>query len=153
HGWSSSPRPVVANPGPDLAKAQLNRYARRSLGAPMDLGPSAGEPRPVPSGLPALGDVPWGSHLCNFYRDPAELAEALIPYFQAGLANHERCLWIASEPFPVAAALEALRSAVPELERYLASGQLEILDQDEWSARSGPDLQGVVAAWLEHEAE
>ena len=37
-----------------------------------------------------IGDVPWGTHLCQFYHTKEDLIEILVPYFKAGLENNER---------------------------------------------------------------
>jgi hypothetical protein len=53
----------------------------------------------TPSGIRAVGDLPWGTHFCQFYEDRNDLADALVPFFKAGLENNEKCLWVTSEPF------------------------------------------------------
>ncbi len=89
------------------------------------------------TGLPAIGDVPWGSHFCQFYSTAEELAGGLVAFFQAGLENNEQCLWIASEPLGVEAARTALGSAVPDLAQRMSDGQIDIVDADQWCARGG----------------
>ena len=37
------------------------------------------------SGLDAVGAIPWGTHLCQFYATKADLGDTLVPYFKAGL--------------------------------------------------------------------
>ena len=37
------------------------------------------------TGLPVIGEVPWGTHLCQLYRSRADLEESLVPFFAAGL--------------------------------------------------------------------
>ena len=48
----------------------------------------------TPTGLSRMSEVPWGSHLCQFFADGADLRETLVPYFKAGLENNERCLMV-----------------------------------------------------------
>jgi hypothetical protein len=38
-----------------------------------------------PTGIPAVGDVPWGTHFFLFYETKEDLLDALVPYFKAGL--------------------------------------------------------------------
>jgi hypothetical protein len=38
---------------------------------------------PVPSDK-ALLDMPWGSHVCQFYDSKDDLVEMLVPYFKQG---------------------------------------------------------------------
>ena len=103
----------------------------------------------APSGIPVVHELQWGSHFCQFYETRADLAESLVPFFKAGLDNGERCLWITSEPFPSDDARSALRTAVPDLDRRERSGQIDILDFDQWYVRNGklsPDE--TVRDWL-----
>ena len=110
---------------------------------------TAAEPH-QPSGIPALGDLPWGEHVCHFYRTSRDLVEMLVPYFAAGLRNHERCIWIASEPLRASEAREVLRAAVPDLDAREARGDIEFFDHEAWYARSGSfEPDAVIAGWLE----
>ena len=49
------------------------------------------------TGIDILGDVPWGTHFCQFYQTKEDLIDILVPYFKAGLENNEFCLWVTSE--------------------------------------------------------
>ncbi len=84
------------------------------------------------TGLDAVGDAPWGTHFCLLHASRGELLETLAPYFAQGLAANEYCMWITSQTLKSADAERALRELVPGLDAYLASGQIEILDFDEW---------------------
>jgi hypothetical protein len=57
------------------------------------------------TGIPPIGPLPWGGHLCMFYETPEDLIDAQTDYFAAGLADNECCLWIVSEPISSAAQL------------------------------------------------
>ncbi len=102
------------------------------------------------TGLPEIGEVPWGSHFCQFYQTPEELAGALVPFFKAGLENNEQCIWVTSEPFRADAACAALLAVMPDLDDRLRSGQIEIIDHDEWYLRAGAgqDLDAVLNDWI-----
>ena len=89
------------------------------------------------SGIDIIGDVPWGTHICQFYHTKEDLMEIIIAYFKTGLENSEFCLWVTSEPFKVEDAKEALRKAVPDFETYLAKGQIEIIPYSEWFVTNG----------------
>jgi hypothetical protein len=41
-------------------------------------------------GLPGVGEVPHGIHMCHFYRGREDLVAALVPFFAAGLRSNER---------------------------------------------------------------
>jgi hypothetical protein len=50
------------------------------------------------SGIPVIGNVPWGTHFCLFYRKKDDLIDALAPFFRAGLESNEFCMLVTSEP-------------------------------------------------------
>ncbi|HIH94553.1 TPA: PAS domain S-box protein [Methanosarcina acetivorans] len=79
------------------------------------------------SGIDIIGDVPWGTHFCQFYQTKEELVEILVPYFKSGLENNELCVWIISKPLEVREAKEALRRVIPDFDVYLEKGQIEII--------------------------
>jgi hypothetical protein len=73
----------------------------------------------------ALLDMPWGSHVCQFYQRKEDLLELLVPYFKQGLENHDACVWMVGD-LTVEEAGNALGAVVPDLEHYLANGQMQI---------------------------
>lgn len=89
------------------------------------------------SGIEAVGDVPWGTHFCQFYETSEDLIGSLVPYFREGLKSNEFCMWVTSEPLQVGQAKAALQAAVPDLGQYIEKGQIEILDYSQWYTRSG----------------
>jgi len=50
------------------------------------------------SGIGSIGDIPWGTHFCQFYQTKEDLLDILVPYFKAGLENNEFCMWITAKP-------------------------------------------------------
>ena len=101
------------------------------------------------TGISAIGDVSWGTHLCQFYQDKQDLIDILVPYFKAGLENHEFCIWVTSEPLGSAEAQAALAASVENVETYITNGQLEILDAD-WYSRGGEfKSDQVLQTWIE----
>ncbi|HEY1286753.1 MAG TPA: MEDS domain-containing protein [Burkholderiales bacterium] len=104
-------------------------------------------------GLPGIRNIPFGVHMCHFYRGRDELAAVLVPYFAAGLRNHERCIWIAAEPLPAAAAKLSLERAGIDVDAALADGSLVLRDFSDWYGES-TSLRGiaVVDLWLAEEA-
>ena len=102
------------------------------------------------TGISVIGDVRWGTHFCYFYETKQDLLDTLVPYFKAGLENKEFCLWVVSPPLTVEEAKRALGQAVPDLDRHLAEGGLEIHGHDEWYLHNGRcDPQRVLQAWRE----
>ncbi len=63
--------------------------------------------------------------------------EIVVPYFAAGLENGEFCMWVTSNPLTVEEARRELAAVVPDLDRRLADGQIEILDSSEWYTKHG----------------
>jgi PAS domain S-box-containing protein len=103
-------------------------------------------------GLKLVGDVPWGTHLCQFYETKEDLIDILVPYFAEGLRNNEFCMWITSPPLEVEEAKQALRKAIPELDQYIQKGQIEILPYTEWYLLGGAfDADKVLQGWVEKE--
>jgi PAS domain S-box-containing protein len=84
-----------------------------------------------------VGDVPWGTHFCQFYQTKEDLLDILVPYFKAGLESNEFCMWVASEPLNVEDAKSALKKKVKALDDYIRKGQIEILDYSEWYTKGG----------------
>jgi len=101
------------------------------------------------TGIPALGDIPWGTHVCHFYHTKEDLIDILVPYFKAGLENHELCMWITSEPLCAQEAKEALAKSVSGLEKHIRSGQIEIISAGEWYLKEGAfDPRRVLKGWV-----
>ncbi len=78
-------------------------------------------------GLPLVTDLAWGTHLCMFFQTTEDVLEALTPYFKAGLEDGEYCIWVVSGKLTKERAIAALRQAMPDLDRYLAKGSLDII--------------------------
>jgi PAS domain S-box-containing protein len=112
------------------------------------------EERKRKSGIDILGDVPWGTHFCQFYQTRGDLIDILVPYFKAGLENNEFCMWITSEPLITDKADKSLRKAVKNLDKYIKRGQIEILDYSQWYTKSGKfAADEVLQGWVNKENE
>jgi MEDS: MEthanogen/methylotroph, DcmR Sensory domain/Histidine kinase len=106
------------------------------------------------SGLSVVGNTPWGTHFCLFYETTQDLLNTLVPYFKAGLKNHEFCLWAISAPLTEEDARSALQQAVPDLDRYLAERSIEMLPHDAWYLKGGAlDLPSLINGWNEQLAQ
>jgi hypothetical protein len=100
------------------------------------------------TGIGVVGDVPWGTHFCQFYETKQDLLDTLVPYFKAGLEDGEFCVWVVSEPISADEAWNALRRVVPDLDRYLSGGTIEMFPAREWYLDQGTfDLERVTRAW------
>lgn len=102
------------------------------------------------SGIDIIGDVPWGTHFCQFYGTKEDLIDVIIPYFKAGLTNNEFCMWVTSEHLDVEDAKESLGKVLPDINTYLENGQLEILPYNEWYLEDGVfDSKKVSNGWID----
>ena len=101
------------------------------------------------TGIDVLGQVPWGTHCCQFYHTRQDLLDILVPYFRAGLLSNEYCIWITAEPLDVVAAESALRTEIPDLDEHIARGQIEMRSGEEWYfCKPVFDAQEIIATWL-----
>jgi two-component system, sensor histidine kinase PdtaS len=103
-------------------------------------------------GLPGIKHIPYGVHMCSFYKTRDELIAALVPFFAAGLRNNERCIWITAAPLHAADAIVELEKTGADARAAIANGSLVVRDYDDWYAEAGA-LKGnqVVALWLAEE--
>ncbi|RPJ55843.1 MAG: ATPase, partial [Acidobacteria bacterium] len=102
------------------------------------------------TGIDIIGDAPWGTHFCQFYRARRDLTSILVPYFKAGLENNEYCMWVTSAPLTDRQAKSSLRRAMPEFDDYVERGQIEVLPYSEWYLKGGTfDMDRVLTGWLE----
>jgi signal transduction histidine kinase len=103
------------------------------------------------TGIDVVGDmVAWGAHFCFFYETRQDLVDTLISYCKSGLESEEYCLWIVAEPLTVDEAKDALKAAVPDLDRHLAESRLEVASARDWFLPGGSfDGQRLTGAWYE----
>lgn len=102
------------------------------------------------TGIRLVGKMPWGAHMCVFYETTADLLGTCVAYFRAGLKARELCVWAVSEPATEENAKRALRVAIPGFDRYLASGQFELLRGRDWYLTGDEfDMQRVTGGWNE----
>ncbi|MFB3893168.1 MAG: MEDS domain-containing protein [Phycisphaerae bacterium] len=100
------------------------------------------------TGIAKPAEVPWGAHICHFYRSRQDLLDIIIPYLKAGLEAGECCVWVTGDSIPVPDAELALEAAVPDLGRRRRLGQVEIVDSRDWYlAGTIFDSSRVLSAW------
>jgi signal transduction histidine kinase len=101
------------------------------------------------TGIDVLGSVLWGTHACLFYRTKEDLINILVPYFKAGLENNEFCMWITSDPLDPMEAKNAIKKSMPDFDKYVTKGQIEILPHDQWYLDRGIfDRERVMNGWM-----
>jgi PAS domain S-box-containing protein len=102
------------------------------------------------SGISLLGEVPWGTHFCQFYQSKEDLVDILVPYFKAGLENNEFCMWVTSDPLGPEEGREALSKEIPDLNRHIKEGRIEFLKYSDWYTKGGSfDEERVLSGWVE----
>jgi DNA-binding CsgD family transcriptional regulator len=103
---------------------------------------------PRKTGIRVLGDMEWGTHICVFYHTKEDLLDTVVPYFQAGLEHNEFCVWAVPDQITINEATSALRSAIPDLSRQIAAGQIEVLRSREWYLnRDRFELDRIIHGW------
>lgn len=104
----------------------------------------------VKMGSDFIGEVLWGSHVCQFYRTKEDLTDILVPYFEAGLENNEFCMWITGELLDEKEIRETMRKNLPQFDHYIRTGQIEIIPYTEWYLIDGVfDQHRVLNAWMD----
>ena len=102
------------------------------------------------SGIDFIGDVPWGTHFCQFYQTKEDLTDILVPYFKAGLENNEFCMWVTSSPLDAEEAKKTLRRTIPDFDVYLEKGQIEIIPYTYWYVKEGVfNSERILNDWIE----
>jgi len=107
------------------------------------------------TGIDVVGDVAaWGAHFCLFYETKEDLLETLISYCKSGLEREEFCLWIVAEPLTIDEARDALKGAVPDLDRHLGSSHVELASAREWFLKDGRfDGKRLTRSWYDKLAD
>jgi hypothetical protein len=101
------------------------------------------------SGIAVVGDLPWGSHFCQFYRTKQDMTDIVVPYFRAGLEGGELCVWVTSDFLTTEDALDALRREVPGFPEYRARNQIEVFPYTDWYLKGGTfDLRRTLDMWM-----
>jgi len=77
-------------------------------------------------------DVPWGTHICFFYKTKEDLLDILVPYFRTGLENNEFCMWIASALLSEKEAKEALMDEISDFDKHLQDKHIQIIPPSQW---------------------
>jgi DNA-binding CsgD family transcriptional regulator len=100
------------------------------------------------TGIRVIDDIPWGAHICVFYETSEDLLDTAACYFEVGISSNEFCMWAISEPITETAAKAALRDAIPDLDRRLADGQIELIPGKDWYLQGKQfDPKRVTGGW------
>jgi hypothetical protein len=103
-------------------------------------------------GLPGVAQIPFGIHMCHFYKERQDLVEVLVPFFTAGLNRNERCIWVCAEPLDAAGAKRELHTSGVDVEAAIRRGALTVLDYSEFYLKArGMKSAEVAKLWLAEE--
>jgi hypothetical protein len=106
------------------------------------------------SGIRGVATLGWGTHLCRFYRDTAELQSLGLSYLLAGLQESEYGLWVTASPAQQDEALAAIPQATPEGPTFIERQQVEVLSYTDWYVRDGVfNRQAVLQQWRQKAEE
>lgn len=101
------------------------------------------------SGIALIGDLPWGSHFCQFYTTKKDLLDVLVPYFKAGLESNELCVWVTSDFVTDSDAVRSMKKSVPGFADYIEKKQIEIFPYTDWYLKGGKfDLRRTLDMWM-----
>jgi hypothetical protein len=101
------------------------------------------------SGITVVGDLPWGSHFCQFYTTKKDMTDIVVPYFRAGLEANELCVWVTSDFLTTGDALAAMQVGIPRFAEYRERKQLEVFPYTDWYLKGGSfDLRRTLDMWM-----
>jgi diguanylate cyclase (GGDEF)-like protein/PAS domain S-box-containing protein len=89
------------------------------------------------TGISAVGEVPWGTHLCLFYETREDLLDTLAPFFKAGLESGEFCMCMTSAHLSHDVVIQALRRAIPDFDRHFDNHAIEIVRSEDYYLGEG----------------
>jgi PAS domain S-box-containing protein len=105
------------------------------------------------TGIPPIGDAPWGTHLCHFFESRQDLLDAVMPFLATGLAARELCVWIVAEPTTAEEAWRALAAAIPDIDRLRDERCIEVAMASDWAGEAGRDRAPRTGIWESKLAE
>src|SRR4051794_33319999 len=103
---------------------------------------------PRKTGIAAIPEVAWGTHLCIFYDSVENLLDLLPSYFRAGLEQNERCFALATPEVSAERLEAALRPTIADYDALVASGAIQVIASSEIYGEPGQfDRARAVALW------
>lgn len=86
--------------------------------------------------LQLIKSIRTGDHICSIYENRDQQFSWIIPFLKLGLQGQEKCLYMVDET-TVEEVKEALRKEEVEVEKYVSSGQLDIVSHNEAYLKKG----------------
>lgn len=95
-----------------------------------------------------LGEMPRGTHVCIYYESLDDLIDTVVPFFKIGLEKNEFCMWIPSKLLTLEESRTALGRHIPDFDRYLVGGHMEICPGREWYLKGDQfDIIRSIGMW------
>jgi DNA-binding CsgD family transcriptional regulator len=99
-------------------------------------------------GASVLGELPRGAHVCIYYESIDDLIDAVVPFFRIGLEKNELCVWVPSKLLALEESRMALGRRIPNFDRHLAAGHMEMFTGREWYLKGDQfDLIRCMGMW------
>jgi len=103
-------------------------------------------------GIDILSNIPWGTHICLFYKGKQDLIDILVPYFKAGLDNNEFCMWVCWDPLRAKEARLTLSKVLLNIDEYIKRGQIETVDYSKrYTVPGDSGFSNMKQFWVEKE--
>ena len=97
-------------------------------------------------GLPAVDPLPSSMHIVHFYQHGKDLMDVFAQFCCAGLQEGDCCFWLTTPPWTADLALHELGKWLPTANHYEASGQLQLIPDEEWYLiKDVLDVEGTLA--------
>ena len=71
-------------------------------------------------------------HIVHFYQHGKDLMDVFAQFCCAGLQEGDCCFWLTTPPWTADLALHELGKWLPTANHYVASGQLQLIPNEEW---------------------
>jgi len=97
------------------------------------------------TGISLIGELPWGSHFCQFYRNGTDLLDILLPYFDAGVESNELCIWVTSGSPDFGHPDGETDKTTAQLRSHVEQGRMDIITPDCWLALEGRPAGAMVS--------
>ena len=90
-----------------------------------------------PNNFDSLHAITSGKHLYQFYKNSEDFLHVMIPYFDAGLAKGEACLWLVSKRNGFDLARDTAEAMIPSFSAPHSLEQFQILPAEDWYLTEG----------------
>lgn len=79
-----------------------------------------------------IENIKPGSHTCQLYGSHQDFVRLMTAYYNKGLANNEKCVFITSERFSMFEAHKTFSEGIPGFNDHLKAGRIEIVSYKDY---------------------